>query len=371
MINKILIGLLFILSSCEANNNVKSDAIEIDMSLGTTEKTLCDFSKEILIIELETLPNSLIGHVEKIKIVKDKIFIHDLQTQSILIFEYPSGKFISKIISREDNSESYSSISAFDVNNDNQDIYILDGNRKRFLTYTIDGKHIESKKLPFFTHNFSHLNESFVFFNYSISKDDFSDYQIILTDTDLTIKKRAIPIKNHTSISIKQINRVSNFTSSSVLLLPKDTPYAYEIKNNKIYEKYFFDFKDKWKDEMFFSSYNNTSELFEALKKSDIVYGLGAIEGVNFLEIDYWLIDKHFVSLYNKAKGELIHIKQFKNVDFFPRGYFNGFFISVNYLQDLSEEVKNKKANCLYSNFNNSLSNKNDKKNPVLILAKF
>ncbi len=370
MINKIFSCLLIIFISCENKNSLNNGVTEIDMSLGNNKETLCNLSKETQIIELESIPESLIGHVEKVKIANGKIFIHDLQTQSLLIFEYPSGKFISKIHAVGNEQGSYSSLSAFDINVVNQNIYILDGNRKRMLTYMLDGKYVESKELPVFTHNFSYLNNSFAFFNYSISNDKSLDYQIILTNTDLTIQEKAIPIGNKTSINIKQINRISNYTSQATLLLPKDTPYAYEIKDHKISPKYYFNFKEKWNDEIFYSDYSSTSDLLGALKKNEILYGLGAIEGENFIEIDYWLIDKHFVSVYNKKTGKLSYIEHLKNFDFFPRGYYNGFFISVNYLQDLSKELNNKKADCLYNK--SALStNKNDTKNPVLILAKF
>ena len=370
MINKIFSCLLIIFISCENKNNLNNGVIEIDMSLRNNKVTLCSLSKEIQMIELESTTESLIGHIEKIKIVNGKIFIHDLQTRSILVFEYPSGKFISKIQAAGNEPGSFSSISAFDINAVNQNIYILDGNRKRLLTYKLDGKYVESKELPVFTHNFSYLNNSFVFFNYSISNDKSLDYQIILTNTDLTIQKKAVSIKNQTSINIKQINRISNYTSQSTLILPKDIPYAYEIKDHKISPKYYFNFKKNWDDKLINSYYDKTNNLLNALKKNEIVYGLGVIEGEEFLEIDYWLIDKHFVSVYNKKTGKLYDIEQFTSFDFFPRGYYNGFFISVNYLQDLSHVFYNKKADCLHDKYFIS-TNKNDTKNPILILAKF
>ena len=107
--------------------NIDNESQFIDYKLKLTKK-----------IQLETTKESLIGQAGKIIYRHNKIFIQDLKTHSLFVFD-TDGKFIQQIGRRGRGPGEHPELRDFSISNDDL-IYLLTYNR--ILTYNFDGKYI-------------------------------------------------------------------------------------------------------------------------------------------------------------------------------------------------------------------------------------
>lgn len=224
--NKISIffSVIFFLNSCTVKNSNENTSEEININIESDPIEFCELIDSVKVINLETSEKSIIGFLDRVEIVNEKIFIHDVQTQSLLIFKYPDGKFLSKIDFRGNAPSEYSELSDFNINPENSEIEILDRNSKKLIKYDQYGKFIEFRKIPFNSDNFSYFNQrkNIVFSNYSVKEDNTSNYEIIITDNNLTLIDKYLEIDKFTSHLIKQDCQMSKLLDKTISFLPKN-----------------------------------------------------------------------------------------------------------------------------------------------------
>jgi hypothetical protein len=125
--------------------------IDLD-SIKRINLKLSDFSY-IRYIPLQTDENCLIGGVGKVLIRDNRIYVADYYKAFALFVFDLEGKFLFKIAQRGQGSNEYIDFRDFDIQN-NGDIYILDGLRRKFLVFNSKGKHTHNIYADFFLFNF-------------------------------------------------------------------------------------------------------------------------------------------------------------------------------------------------------------------------
>ncbi|MGM0635113.1 MAG: 6-bladed beta-propeller [Bacteroidota bacterium] len=374
----VVLLLIFLSISCkeaEDSTSLKKSPVEIDMSIGRDGKEFCELIEELKIVKLETTKHSMIGRINQIQVFDDKIFVHDIKTQSIFIFDYPNGDYIGKVESLGEGPDEYFYVSSFSVEKDKKLLVLLDITLSKVFKFNFKGEFIESKKIPFYAHSFSYFNDAknLFFSNYSLSDDPDNDYQAIITDKNFNILNKFIKIDDFSSHQIEQENQISTF-NNQISFLPKNDVMYYEVNNNEIKPKYFFDFNKNWDKDMFHKDVSSPKELIQILNKNEIIRSLGVVENDTFLLLDFWYIDKHYLALYNKETGDLNYVKKNKNGfenRFFVEGTFEDYYISYKYYDDLKVAVKNDLKCKVSENDKKMISNLSDIDNPILIFTKF
>ncbi len=119
------------------------------------EKDPIHFFKKIELIPLETLDESLLGEIKKIKITKNKIYILDTKQKTVFVFS-SKGKFLNKICKVGQGQGEYVRLLDFDVF-PNGNIELLTGDK--LLCYDETGNFKKEIKLPALaTHFFHRIN---------------------------------------------------------------------------------------------------------------------------------------------------------------------------------------------------------------------
>jgi hypothetical protein len=154
---KILLALIiavFVVSSCRKNNSVEilSETISFNSNLALNLDSVINFTKYIL---LEDSEKSLFRDAHKVLIKENKIFILDIISKSVLIFN-TDGTFINKVGNIGQGPGEFTNPTDFDIDLDGN-VFIYNGAKKEILKYNTQGLFMKSLKTPFDIDNFSIL----------------------------------------------------------------------------------------------------------------------------------------------------------------------------------------------------------------------
>jgi len=330
-------------------------------------KEFCDLIYSIQIIDLETNDESVFGFAERVIIVNDKIFIHDIQTNSIIIFKYPCGKFQTKINNRGVGPGEYLNISSFYVDSENMTIEILDNISRKMITYDEKGIFIKEDRLPFYAKDFRYFNDgkNIVFVNYSFGNYNNLDHEIIIVDNNFQIINKYLKIERFTSHLIRQNNQISILQDQIISFLPKNSSYIFHI-NDSLTLKYHINFGKNWNTDFFYTNVDNPRQLVEIANRQNLVRGLSAIETNDKLLISFWYNNELNMALYDKnyKQHNLIRTEIFNKRRMFLRGVFNDYFLFIKEFRDPD--------NSTICSFERTIINSGDDiETPSLILIKF
>lgn len=117
-----IFALLLLLPSCNRTQQT-SEINQIDIAEGIeklAELKVSDLGKTIQYIPLETTDSCLIGDFPEVKLLDDKIMIHN--GKQCLLFDKQTGKFICSVGHRGDDPEAYNSTNGY-LNQQNQLLY--------------------------------------------------------------------------------------------------------------------------------------------------------------------------------------------------------------------------------------------------------
>jgi len=158
------------------------------------------------------------------------------------------------------------------------------------------------------------------------------------------------------------------------MFLPKNSVHFYSVNSEEIKQKYFFNFKENWDEDIFYKEVGSPRELVQDLNKKEIIRALGVTESDDFMVFSFWFLTDHYLAVYNKETNKLNYISKDKNGfenRFFIKGYFQDYFISYKYHDELKVATKNDKACLISEDDKEMIFNLNEIDNPVLIFAKF
>ena len=140
--------LLFLAFSC-SNKQSSQDSKEIYVDFKNGSPTVVNspddlfnysnYLDTVIYVQLETSDNCLIGVVNDIHLVNDKLFIQ--ANNNVFVFDL-NGKFISKVSRVGRGHGEYGKMAWFDVNPSNNEISIYDVTSHRILVYSVEGDFI-------------------------------------------------------------------------------------------------------------------------------------------------------------------------------------------------------------------------------------
>jgi hypothetical protein len=183
-----------------SNKDVSTNAeiLEINRSSIQDKYPLSKYVADVSYIQLDTNKNTpLVGQVDKIEIIDNKIYILDASiAKALFIFEI-NGKFLHKIGRLGEGPGEIEEIYDFQVEkidkNGRNLIYLKDS--KKLLIYDDTGKFIREEKVP--------LSGQFVKArNFYLFKT--IDNDLTLTTDDFTIKKEFFPINQIYPVALSQ-----------------------------------------------------------------------------------------------------------------------------------------------------------------------
>ena len=239
-----------LLSACHRNRPATGLTV-LHPPLQTTEHLLhlSDIADSLSYIKLATDTSNLIGVIDKIIPLKDRILIVDKDiTQTIYIFD-KSGKFIRKINKKGRGPGEYLSLNDVAVDVSNKRLIVHDDMAQKISIFTYEGEFIEKIRLDFITTSIAYLgNNRLACYCDYINNPNYSirskSPNLILFD--LQTRKTQSKLFFNSTINRLGItglinNLSSTYSNETVHLIMPLNDTVYSICNNKVQPEYYVD----------------------------------------------------------------------------------------------------------------------------------
>ena len=239
-----------LLSACHRNRPATGLTV-LHPPLQTTEHLLhlSDIADSLSYIKLATDTSNLIGVIDKIIPLKDRILIVDKDiTQTIYIFD-KSGKFIRKINKKGRGPGEYLSLNDVAVDVSHNRLIVHDDMAQKISIFTYEGEFIEKIRLDFITTSIAYLgNNRLACYCDYINNPNYSirskSPNLILFD--LQTRKTQSKLFFNSTINRLGItglinNLSSTYSNDTVHLIMPLNDTVYSICNNKVQPEYYVD----------------------------------------------------------------------------------------------------------------------------------
>lgn len=209
-------------SVVDTNMAVIDDGNTTRISYGTLQKS---YSRDVRFVPLELTEGSIIGSIEKVVATDNSYYIlsrKDGFLKELFRFD-KSGHFLNKIGDAGHSKKEYNTISTFFV--DDNKVYIVDGDSKKMLCYTPDGKykscHHEKGTELRFIHEAVSLGNGLVLMTKGINAWDNTAIQIAKL-TNMRIKKTIATDYTYNGLYPYAWHEVATTDSTTYIILPYD-----------------------------------------------------------------------------------------------------------------------------------------------------
>lgn len=242
-----IVFLVSCVDSRSTDENVKVIDIDVSQFVNSFDMSLLLDTSKCSITVLETTENNLIGHVDKLSVVKDRMYVLDCDNSIILIYDI-NGKYLSKIASRGRARNEYTEIADFYVSENR--LYLLDNMGMKLLIYDLFGQYIRTLDISMYWANgvFA-INDMIYLINYA-SETDNGQYHIFKIDNNGNLKDKYLELDkkyrntphlkaysevNHVfSLCMSPVNEIYRIDSISCQLA-----YRVNFVNKNLPEKYY------------------------------------------------------------------------------------------------------------------------------------
>jgi hypothetical protein len=256
---------------------------------------LSEFVSDVSIIRLETTSNSIIGEISKIQFFNDRIYLLDMRSNAVYIFDI-SGKFIYELNKIGQGPEEYIALTDLQVNKNG--IYVLDISTHRIIRYGFDFKFLEAIKFNTLGSGFVPDNTGFWLYNETNMLPD--DFQLTRIDNKGSVIAEYFQRNTRPHLSY-------SYASSNVFQRNNNKLYFSPRWGNEIHEEGYgewnpafqFSFKDKT-----YTGEMNISD--EDIENDDYVFRRNYFILDDYLIIDYKVRDMRLFSFYNKRTHKIV-----------------------------------------------------------------
>lgn len=308
--------------------------VNLDETYELSEKNHLD---SLRLIRLETNKECLIGGIDKIEIIEDRIYILDkFKSKSLFCFDL-KGQFLFKIHHLGKGPGEFILPEEFTVSQNQISIY--DNFRKLKINYDINGNFIDETKMIVSIRNVVQLDSGF-----ALVKPDQSylgsenDYNLLVTDSEIgKVLKRYIPGVTKGE-SIFSVNKAFARNGDHYLFTYgfNDTIYTYE--NNSLKSLFVVDFgKNKIPHELAKSSGDEIQKAFFNSDQNYIGYLTDISENDDYITCRYSKFsirgENNFI-LYSKENNKIYNFSNiYYHKDKFriypPKFVYNNKFVSI------------------------------------------
>jgi hypothetical protein len=289
--------------------------------------------------KLEECPDLPIGHIDKVIVDNEKIYILD-RSKSKALFIYGREKgFIDVINYVGRGPGEFIAPHCFDIDKKSGDIIIMDNHGRKIIVYSSTGKYLKEFKYEFIAVDFILDNENNLIFNtgYFPSKEG-ENFLLVKMDLNGHILDRFFPSEG-LSPSLAAFNSRNSLQrcGNEIFFLPTFSNYIYGVNNDKLQAVYKIDFGRDWPTEDFFEKSDGMHPLKirEQLLENEYVCFMNYIQTKDILHIDFHK-EKDYSFYYNKNTKQSLLLSMEDESISFPVGVFNDQFIFVSY-REISE----------------------------------
>lgn len=198
ILQNLVIFSIFCLYSCqsEENKNIfnetkirkNNNTIILSPPMKKGEINIENIIENNKIVPLETNSESMIGYIDNIQFDDELIFIADRRMAKTLFIFSITGDYLTKISALGNGDKEYLTFDGFDIDKENNIIYVLDGSRGNILLWNYEGKYLDKINLPLKNiDSFIYAGNNSFYFNFGFRQNDFiksSPHDLVLYNTD-------------------------------------------------------------------------------------------------------------------------------------------------------------------------------------------
>lgn len=371
MVNKIIKCTVFILLffSCK-DGLIKSEAeFEINLEKAINENSEI-FPVDISYIFLETRDDILIGSIDKLYFVNDKVFVMDSHSNAVYCFD-ETGKFIYKIARLGKGPGEYLILIDFYVDS-NENVFVYDINSKKILVYQNMGVDYYEIKVDSYFLEFVMFNDDVLLcrnlYSKGLTTAALAKINLQNNNNEIILKPRKI----FDDLGVPNYCLHSFFKSEThFLYYPRFTNKIISLNKDEYKTKISFINKDYFPDKNFVNSLceNGMNAYFQDRFVSDI-YNI--YENDNYILFNLILFNQK-LCIFNKNNEDFYVLEGMNSENYFGRneiiGLQDGCFVSLfdNELIFSPEWIDRVNNSSLDKNVKESLVNYKAEFNPVLI----
>lgn len=222
------------------------------------QKDLLDLLDSVRFVKLELGKESIVGRIDKVIVFENHIYVLDKLTNTLFIFNL-SGKYISKISKPGNGPEEYIQLDFFDIDFENRQIVLTDLMGYWILRYDLKGNYLSRVKIPFWIEGIIPVQDKgyAVYANFRDNKFKIkNEYNVFYLDSSMQISKAYFPY-NSADYNNPDINfatpQTGNFYfyNTRRFFFSSYNGYVYEVADDGLQPKYFFDFGENAFDEKY------------------------------------------------------------------------------------------------------------------------
>jgi len=314
--------------------------IKIPTGISDSALPLDKIITNVKYIPLETSEHCLVGKIDQLFILKDRIIVVDkMKAEGIYIFD-KSGKFIRAIAAKGKGPGEFNTIRDVCVNENAGEILLFDDYSDKVNIYTTDGRFSSYKRVSYYFREFALLKDS-TFISYC--KEGINEHISSIAKFNLIGSEnlQRIVSKSFASSARYIKNKIENSevlvrTGETVLYSPTFSDTVYEVSSlNQITAKYYLNMGEQ--NVLRHTTENTSSKEFMGLLNNSKYYHYNGkileTPGFVFLEITNRGKNGVFYSKKDKriCAGSKYNITNLPNVRFFtnPIAVSGSNFISV------------------------------------------
>jgi len=298
------------LFSCRNNNRNEALIDEMQTLNFETKKLMTEpFSSlvdDYYITPLETTKESLIGRMSKIIVLRDRIFILDRnsnQAGKIFIFS-ENGDFQNLIDKKGKGPGEYNLLSNFDIHPLKDIITGLANFRSHIINYDFNGNFINESKFEFVAGELSYSTDQPVNIFFNLRRNSINTelkYTLIQTNEDLEIINKYLPYEEYYRYSMG--GGVNTFKQNDhIVFIPAFSDIIYQIRNNKISEKYKLVFDENFlTGEIFINTF---PDFPRSSLDINYIYNIKFNENEDFIVVEFMYKNERFSGIVNKKNNK-------------------------------------------------------------------
>lgn len=297
----LIITFSILFTSCrETTNNLENvnlQQIKVEVQEKYPVGNFEDFFSSSKVISLESNEHSIFYNIDRLILHRDKIFVLDKKSNSILIFSN-TGKFLNKICTLGKGPREYRSLYDFTIDDKSQNIILYSDRPYKLITYNIEGVFLKEEKLNDFYFNMAFFNDKLLFLSNNLNSNK------MLCEYDLSnqIKNEFIEMneKDRFFYSLGMPGpKVIKGKNINISLPYSETIYRYDKKG--VLPKYYIDF-DKNKTPNNIINIFDKEDYYKVINKyiKENRYGFGISnfrENKNYVTFNYW---GNMIVIYSK-----------------------------------------------------------------------
>jgi len=198
-------------------------------------------------VKLELTDESTVGAIDKVIVYEDRIYILDMLTSSLFIFDM-KGHYLHKIAKRGQGPGEYIQLDFFDIDRDNKQIVLTDLMAYWIMRYDMNGYFLYKQKIPIWCEGVSVLPNGGIVLYSNFRNNSYTlnqEYNLIYLDSAMQFKQAYFPYNISDLGKIKITASFSGqfyfFEDHLNFSFPSGST-VYQITSDSLVNKYQFDF---------------------------------------------------------------------------------------------------------------------------------